>query len=203
MSKGNYICIDGVIGVGKTTLAIKLAERFKSSTVLEIVEENPFLANFYKDPKRYAFPTQLFFLLSRFRQQQELWQHDLFETCIVSDYLFSKDKIFAYLNLGDAELMIYEKVLVQLERDVVKPDVVIYLKSSPERLMRNISKRGRSFEKTISRDYIERLNSAYNQFFKNYDATKLVTINCTEIDFVSNENDFEYIIKKLEEKRCY
>ncbi|MBN1155456.1 deoxynucleoside kinase [candidate division KSB1 bacterium] len=203
MAKANYICIDGVIGVGKTTLANMLAQRLHGSTMMEIVEENPFLASFYEDPIRYAFPTQLFFLLSRYRQQQELWQHDLFETCIISDYLFSKDKIFAYLNLSEAELLIYEKVLVQLEKDIVKPDIVIYLKSNAERLMSNIYKRGRSFERNMSREYIERLNRAYNQFFNHYNATKLLTINCTEIDFVNNEEDFEIIVKQLEEQRCY
>jgi len=202
MFRANYICIDGVIGVGKTTLASMIAQKYSGKNLFEIVEENPFLADFYEDPVRYAFPTQLFFLLSRYRQQQELWQHDLFNTVIVSDYLFSKDKIFAYLNLSEAELKIYDKVLVQLEKDIVKPDIVIYLKSNPHRLMQNISKRGRSFERNMSFDYINRLNTSYNQFFNHYNATRLLTINCTEIDFVNNENDFEYIIKRLEDVIC-
>lgn len=193
----NYFTIDGVIGAGKTTLAKMLAERLNGTTLLEIVEENPFLADFYRDPGRYAFPTQLFFLLSRYRQQQKIIQQDLFQNILISDYLFAKDKIFAYLNLEDRELFLYEKILLLLERDIVKPDLVVYLKSSPERLMKNIRKRGRPFEKNISYEYIESLNKAYNHFFNHYKETFLLTINVSEIDFVNDNNEFEKIVQKV------
>ena len=138
--KQAYIAIDGVIGVGKTTLVTMLTKRFKGKAVYEIVEENPFLADFYQDPKRYAFQTQMFFLLSRYRQQQELPQRELFHQLLVSDYIFAKDKIFAYLTLDDRELFLYERIVKLMERDIPKPDLVIYLKSSPDRLMKNIKK---------------------------------------------------------------
>ena len=192
-----YIVIDGVIGVGKTTLTQMLVDHFNGSALLEIVEENPFLADFYKDSKRYAFQTQLFFLLSRYRQQQEILQHDLFSSMLVSDYLFDKDKIFAYLNLEDRELFLYEKIFSSLEKNVIKPDLVIYLKSSPARLMANIEKRGRPFEKDMSLEYIINLNQAYNHFFTHYKAAKLLEINITEIDFVQHKPDFKKIINQI------
>jgi len=188
-----YIAIDGVIGVGKTTLTNMLVDRFKGKAVYEDVEENPFLADFYEDPKRFSFQTQMFFLLSRYRQQQEIPQRELFHQLVVADYTFWKDKIFAYLNLEDRELFLYEKVVHLLERDIPKPDLVIYLKSTPERLMQNIKKRGRSFEKNISFDYIQSLNKAYNNFFNHYNETPLLIINTTTMDFVNNKNDFEEI----------
>jgi len=197
--KINYITIDGVIGAGKTTLAQMLAERYDGTTLLEEVEENPFLADFYKNPKRFAFQTQLFFLLSRYRQQQDVFQQDLFRSVLVSDYLFAKDKIFAYLNLDSRELFLYDKVMSLLEKNILKPDLVIYLKASPERLMRNIEKRGRSFEKEMSYKYIESLNAAYNRFFSHYNDAFLLTINATEIDFVNNKNQFEHIVKQIDD----
>lgn len=179
-----------------------LVGKYNSSILLEEVEENPFLSDFYRDPKHYAFSTQLFFLLSRYRQQQTILQKDLFHNVLVSDYLFAKDKIFAYLNLDDRELFLYEKIITLLERDIVKPDLVIYLKSSPDRLMANIKKRGRSFEKDMSKDYIESLNAAYNQFFKTYEDSPLLVINVTELDFVNNPGDFEKIITMIEDSAC-
>ena len=192
-----YIAIDGVIGVGKTTLTNMLVERFKGKAIFEEVEENPFLADFYEDPKRFAFQTQMFFLLSRYRQQQEIPQRELFHQLIVSDYTFWKDKIFAYLNLEDRELFLYEKVVSLLERDIPRPDLVVYLKSTPERLMQNIKKRGRMFERNMSFDYIQSLNKAYNNFFNHYKVTPLLIINTTSMDFVDNNNDFEQIIELI------
>jgi len=197
-----YIIIDGVIGAGKTTLTNLLAKKYEGATLLEEVEENPFLADFYRDPKHYAFSTQLFFLLSRYRQQQTIVQRDLFQNMLIADYLFAKDKIFAYLTLEARELFLYEKIIALLEKNIIKPDLVIYLKSTPERLMANIRKRGRSFEKDMSAAYIESLNRAYNHFFHHYKDSPLLTINCTELDFVSREIDFENIIKKIEDQSC-
>ena len=195
--KKAYIAIDGVIGVGKTTLVNMLTERFKGKAVYEIVEENPFLADFYHDAKRYAFQTQMFFLLSRYRQQQEMPQRELFHQLLVSDYIFAKDKIFAYLNLEDRELFLYEKIVTLMERDIPKPDLVIYLKSDPDRLMKNIKKRDRPFEREMKYEYIDSLNKAYNKFFNFYKTTPLLEINATDMDFVENKNDFEKIVNLI------
>ena len=192
-----YIAIDGVIGVGKTTLTNMVVKRFNGKAIYEEVEENPFLADFYEDPKRFSFQTQMFFLLSRYRQQQEIPQRELFHQLIVADYTFYKDKIFAHLNLEDRELFLYEKVANLLERDIIKPDLVVYLKSTPERLMQNIKKRGRVFEKTISFDYIQSLNKAYNSFFNYYNETPLLIINTTTMDFVDKKSDFEEIVRLI------
>jgi deoxyadenosine/deoxycytidine kinase len=192
-----YLAIDGVIGVGKTTLANMVVERFKGKAVYEEVEENPFLADFYQDPRRFAFQTQIFFLLSRYRQQQDIPQRELFHQLIVADYIFWKDKIFAYLNLEDRELFLYEKIVTLLERDIPKPDLVVYLKSTPERVMQNIMKRGRYFERSMSYEYIQSLNKAYNNFFNHYTGTPLLIINTTTMDFVQNENDFQKIMDLL------
>lgn len=195
--KQAYMAIDGVIGVGKTTLVNMLAKRFKGKAVYEIVEENPFLADFYQDTKRYAFQTQMFFLLSRYRQQQELPQRELFHQLLVSDYIFAKDKIFAYLTLEDRELFLYEKIVKLMEKDIPKPDLVIYLKSSPDRLMNNIKKRDRPFEREMKYEYIDSLNTAYNNFFNLYKATPLLIINTTNMDFVEDEDDFEKIVELI------
>ena len=192
-----YIAIDGVIGVGKTTLTNMIVDRFKGRAVYEEVEENPFLVDFYQDPKRFAFQTQMFFLLSRYRQQQEIPQRELFHQLIVADYTFWKDKIFAYLNLEDRELFLYEKVATLLERDIPRPDLVVYLKATPERLMRNIQKRGRFFERSMSYEYILSLNKAYNNFFNHYTETPLLIMNTSTMDFVENKADFEKIVELL------
>jgi deoxyadenosine/deoxycytidine kinase len=149
----DYIAIEGVIGVGKTSLATKLGERYNARVVYEKHEENPFLADFYRDPRRYAFQTQMFFLLSRYRQQQEIPQRDLFHEMVIADYLFAKDRIFAHLTLEDRELWLYDHIASLLEQDIPKPDLVIYLQSSLERLMQNIRRRGRTYERNITEDY--------------------------------------------------
>jgi deoxyguanosine kinase len=192
-----YIAVEGVIGVGKTTLAQMLCERLSARVVLEKFEENPFLEKFYKDPEHYAFQTQIFFLLSRYRQQQELFQADLFQKVTVSDYMFEKDKIFAYLNLQDDELRLYETLVSQLEKNIPAPDLVVYLQSSVERLMSNIRNRGRSIEEPISEEYIRNLNEAYNYFFFRYKAAPLLIVNATQIDFVNNRKDFEELLAQI------
>ncbi len=198
MSGPRYIAIEGVIGVGKTSLASLLSERLNAKLVLENPEENPFLEQFYRDPRHYAFQTQLFFLLSRFRQQQELPEPDLFHPLIVADYLFAKDRIFAYINLSEAEITLYEKVMVLLEMRLRKPDLVVYLQSSTERLMRNIRTRNRPYEKEMSEEYIRTLNEAYNHFFFHYNDTPLLIVNATAIDYVNNPDHLEAIMTELQ-----
>lgn len=192
-----YIVIEGVIGVGKTSLAQLMSERFNARLLLEQHEENPFLADFYRDPQHYAFSTQLFFLLSRYRQQLEIPQRDLFHEVLVSDYLFAKDRIFASLTLEDRELVLYDKIAHLLERDIPRPDLIIYLQSSTERLMANIRKRNRSYETNMSEDYIRELNDAYNRFFFNYRDTPLLVINSTELDFVNNKQELDDLLMQL------
>jgi deoxyadenosine/deoxycytidine kinase len=192
-----YIAIEGVIGAGKTSLATRMAEKFGGRLLLELHEENPFLPDFYRDPRHYAFSTQMFFLLSRYRQQQEIPQRDLFQQLLLADYIFAKDRIFASLTLEERELSLYDKVAKLLERDIPPPDLVVYLQSSTERLMANIRLRNRSYEKPMTEEYIRDLNEAYNRFFFNYTATPLLVVNATEIDFVNNEQDFENLVAQL------
>jgi len=192
-----YIAIEGVIGVGKTSLARLLADRLNAKLVLERVEENPFLNEFYSDRERFAFQTQLWFLLSRYRQQQEIRQVDLFHNLLVTDYMFVKDRLFAFVNLDDKELSLYEKIADLLEKDIPKPDLVIYLQADTDRLMKNIKNRARSFENPISAEYIDALNQVYNQYFFQYNTGPLLIINATEIDFVKNKEDLEDLIQTI------
>ena len=196
-SQIKYIAIEGVIGAGKTSLAKMLAKKLNAKLVLESFEDNPFLEKFYKNPRRYALHTQMFFLMSRYKQLLELRQDDLFHEYIISDYIFEKDKIFAYLNLADDELELYEKMVSFIERNLQTPDLVIYLQSTVERLMSNINKRGRSAEKNISETYISDLNEAYNYFFFRFKASRVMIVNATDIDFVNNESDFNELINEI------
>ncbi len=196
-SEIRHIAIEGVIGAGKTTLAAMLSERLGARLVLEQFEENPFLPKFYEDQEHYAFQTQIFFLLSRFRQQQELFQADLFQNMLVTDYIFDKDKIFAYLTLQDDELKLYESVLSAIEKNIPTPDLVVYLQSSLERLMANIRKRGRKMEENMSEEYIRELNEAYNYFFFRYKNAPLLIVKATEIDFVGRKEDFENLVTQI------
>jgi len=195
--KIQYIAIEGVIGAGKTSLAKSLAERLNAKLILEDFEDNPFLERFYENPARYAFHTQIFFLLSRYKQLVELSQEDLFHNYIISDYIFEKDKIFAYLNLQDDELKLYETIVQSIERKIRVPDLVIYLQSTVERLMGNIKHRDRDAEKNIAEDYIRDLNEGYNYFFFRFKATKVMIVNVSDIDFVNNEQDFENLIAEI------
>lgn len=195
-----YIAIEGVIGAGKTTLSRMLAERLDAKLVLEKFEENPFLPKFYEDPDHFAFQTQIFFLLSRYKQQQDLFQGDLFHSFLVSDYIFDKDKIFAYLTLQDDELKLYESLIGTIEKNIPVPDLVVYLQSSVDRLMANIRMRGRTYEENMSAEYIKDLNDAYNYFFFRYKNAPLLIINATEIDFVNNPEDFEDLMHQIMRK---
>jgi deoxyguanosine kinase len=196
-SEIRHISIEGVIGAGKTTLASMLSERLGARLVLERFEENPFLPKFYEDPEHYAFQTQIFFLLSRYKQQQDLFQADLFHDFLISDYIFEKDKIFAYLTLADEELKLYEALLTAIERNVPTPDLVVYLQCSLDRLMSNIRQRGRKMEENISEEYMRDLNEAYNYFFFRYKATPLLIVKATDIDFVNNKDDFEDLLEQI------
>jgi len=192
-----YIAVEGVIGVGKTTLCQMLGDTLSANVVLEKFEENPFLKDFYKDPERYAFQTQIFFLLTRYKQQQELFQADLFHRFLVTDYIFEKDKIFAYLNLQDEELKLYETLVSTIEKNVPTPDLVVYLQSSVPRVMQNIKLRGRSYEANMSETYIKELNEAYNYFFFRYKSTRLLIVNAAEMDFVNNHEQYEDMVREM------
>jgi len=192
-----YIAVEGPIGVGKTSLVKALSKRFNARSVFEVVEENPFLASFYQDRSKYAFQTQLFFLLSRFRQQQELFQQDLFAQVTVSDYLFAKDRIFASITLDPNELALYERVYEHLGPRVMKPDLVIYLQARQDVLLARIRKRGREFERKFDAEYLAELSRTYNDFFHRYDETPLLVINTSDIDFVESETDFEELIRAI------
>jgi deoxyguanosine kinase len=196
-SEVKYIAIEGAIGSGKTTLARKLKDKLNAELLLEQFEANPFLEKFYSDRKRYAFQTQMFFLINRYKQQQELIQENLFIDHIICDYIFEKDRIFAYLNLSGEELKLYESIFPLLERNLRKPDLVVYLQSGVERLMYNIRRRSRKVERNISRAYIEEVSEAYNHYFFRYNSTPLLIVNSTEIDFVHNDDDFNELFKEI------
>ena len=196
-SEARYIAIEGVIGAGKTTLSKMLGETLNANVVLEKFEENPFLKDFYKDPDRYAFQTQIFFLLTRYKQQRDLFQADLFHRFLVTDYIFEKDKIFAYLTLADQELKLYETLVSSIEHTIPTPDVVVYLQSSVPRLMQNIKHRGRSYEAEMSEEYIRDLNEAYNYFFFRYKATPLLIVNAAELDFVNNPDQYDDLVRAI------
>jgi deoxyadenosine/deoxycytidine kinase len=194
---GKYIAIEGVIGIGKTTLAHLLSDRLGGNLILEVVEGNPFLKDFYINRAKYSFQTQIFFLMNRYSQQEELRQTDMFKRTIISDYLFEKDRIFAYLNLDENELKLYEKLYEFFASKITVPDLVIYLQASTEVIMERIRQRGRDFEKEISNDYIENLNNAYNYFFFHYDTAPLLVVSCNSVDFVNNPTDFEELVKEI------
>ncbi len=192
-----YLAVEGAIGVGKTSLAKILAQKFSFRLVREEVSKNPFLDRFYENRRKYAFQTQLFFLLSRYRQQRELAQGDLFESGIVSDYMLAKDKIFAYLNLEDDEIALYEMVYKLLVPTVPRPDLVIYLQARPEVLLARIRKRGVDYERNISLDYLRLLSDAYSEYFFHYNETPLLVVNTSEIDFVESPRDLEQLVREV------
>ncbi|MBI3755423.1 MAG: deoxynucleoside kinase [Deltaproteobacteria bacterium] len=197
MEKARYIALEGPIGVGKTSLTQLLAEEFKGSLLLEEVDDNPFLGSFYKDRQKYAFQTQLFFLLSRYKQQKDLGQQELFNSTVVADYLFAKDKIFAYLNLDENELALYEQIYRLLDARIPKPDLVIYLQASTEVLIERIKKRNKVYEKDIEEDYIEKLVDSYNRYFFYYTDTPLLVVSTSDIDFIDSPDDLANVINEI------
>jgi len=199
LGKAYMIAVEGPIGVGKTSLAELMAQRLDARLVLEEFEGNPFLADFYRDPERFAFQTQLWFLLSRYRQQQELQQLDLFSPLLVTDYMFMKDRLFASLTLNDKEMSLYDRVASLLERDIASPDLVVYLQADTDRLMANVRKRSRSYEVNMDWKYLDALNQLYNEYFFRYDRGSLLIINSNDLDFVNRPDDFEEIITLIRE----
>lgn len=192
----HYLAVDGPIGVGKTTLVDLLVRRFEGVKVLEDVE-NPFLDKFYQDRPGAAFQVQLYFLLSRFKQQQEIVQREIFRRLVVADYPFPKDRIFAYLNLSDDELLIYDKLYTLLEPQVPAPDLLIYLVADVETCMARIRKRQRSFERNLSREYLGELIDAYNHFYHHYRRSPVLVVDTRHVNFPQRPADFEQLLDQL------
>ena|SRR5690348_709607 len=197
MSESRYLVVEGPIGVGKTSLATRLAKTLGAELMLERAEENPFLERFYRDPKNAALPTQLSFLFQRARQLQELRQGDIFQPMRVSDFLLEKDPLFARLNLDDEELKLYEQVYQHLTLDAPRPDLVIYLQAPADVLSRRINHRGIGYERLIQQDYLERVTDAYARFFHHYSSSPLLIVNATDINPVDNEEDYALLVREI------
>ncbi len=201
--KSKYISIEGAIGAGKTSLVLQLSRKYHARSILEVVEENPFLSRFYDDIRGYAFQTQIFFLLSRYDQQMKHAQQDLFQQLSFSDYMFAKDRIFAHLNLSGNELAMYEHLYQIMCKDIPDPDMIVYLRASTELLLRRIMLRDRPFERRISREYMEKLNQAYENYFsnkQNFPYSRLVVIHADELDFMVDSGDLDVICQKIVQK---
>ena len=192
-----YVVVEGPIGVGKTTLARILADAFNGRLILEQVDENPFLRKFYDKPRQFAFQAQLFFLLTRYRQQRELAQQDLFSQNTVVDYLFAKDQIFAELNLDTDELALYRQLFGLLGARLPKPDLVVYLQARPDVLLARLRKRDRDYERRMAPEYIQKVAEAYRDFFFYYDDTPLLVVNSSEIDFVAHSDEMADLIREI------
>ena len=192
-----FIAVEGAIGAGKTSLVNLLEQQYSARVILEENDSNPFIAKFYEDQETYSFQTQIFFLLSRYNQYMELAQRDLFNSVVVIDYLFQRDKIFAQLNLEDHEYRLYEQIYNLISSKAPKPDLVIFLQANTEVLLERVSKRGREYESFMDPDYLDSVNKAFNNFFFYYSDTPLLVINTNEIDFVEKKCDLEELINKV------
>jgi deoxyadenosine/deoxycytidine kinase len=193
----SYVAVEGPIGVGKTSLAERLAERLDATSLFEEWKQNPFLQPFYDGKPGAAFQVELFYLLSRYRQQQELLQRKLFAQHTLCDYVFEKSKLFAYLNLEDNELLIYEKLYTLLGESVPRPDLVIYLQAPTDVLLRRIRARKRAEETGLSEEYLAEVNRAYNHYFFHYSQTPLLVVNTTDVDFVKNPDDVDDLMRQI------
>jgi deoxyguanosine kinase len=196
--RAGYIAVEGPIGVGKTSLARALSRQMSARLVLEEVDSNPFLSRFYEDPDKFALPVQLYFLLTRYNQQRELAQQDLFAQATVSDYLFAKDRIFASLNLAPDEMTLYDNVYRLLDARMAKPDLVVYIRANVDVLAARLRRRNRDFEQNISLGYLERVSAAFRDFFFYYDETPLLAVDTSEIDFVTDSDDLKDLIREIE-----
>lgn len=201
LDKYKYIVVEGPIGVGKTTLARRLAEALHAQAMLELPQENPFLERFYRDAKRYALPTQMFFLFQRMNQLRDLAQTDLFDTRIVSDFLLDKDPLFARLTLDDDELNLYQQLYDHLKPQAAVPDLVIYLQAQPETLIERVKKRGVPMEAGMSEIYLHRLCESYSRFFYHYDAAPLLIVNTEHLNPIERDEDFDLLINHISSMR--
>jgi len=192
-----YIVVEGPIGVGKTSLARRLANSFDSDLLLEGADENPFLERFYQDPRSGALPAQLFFLFQRARQMQDMRQGDMFQPVRVADFLIEKDRLFAELTLDPDELKLYEQVYEHVTVDAPVPDLVIYLQAPEDVLLRRIAQRGIRYERRIDAAYLRRLSEAYARMFLNYDAAPLLIVNAAHINLVNNDRDYEALLEQI------
>ena len=197
MENWEYIAIEGVIGVGKTTLTKFLSQEYKAKIILEDIDGNPFLPQFYEDPERYAFPTQIFFLLSRYNELRNLTNRELFTRRIISDYTFDKDRIFASINLEKREKTLYEKIYNLLDKDIIKPSLIIYLQASLDTLMERIRGRGRSYERRIKEDYIKVLIRSYNEYFFHFQKCPVLIVNSNEFDFLNEPSHLQLLKKEI------
>jgi len=196
-----YVVIEGPIGVGKTSLARRLASQHGADLVLEHAEENPFLERFYRSPRTGAFPAQLYFLFQRTRQMQQLRQNDLFASLRIADFLLDKDRLFARLTLDDEEYALYEQVYERLAIDAPVPDLVVYLQAPVDTLQERIARRGVRYEQGMEREYLERLVDAYTRFFHLYDASPLLIVNAEDADFIGNEAHFTQLAAAINQPR--
>ena len=192
-----YVAIEGPIGVGKTTLARLMQKELAAELLLEVFEENPFLSDFYADRQRYAFQTQIFFLLSRYRQQHAVIERVLQHSALISDYTFAKDQLFARLNLSNDELAVYEKLHSVLAEKIPVPDLVVYLKADLDTLLERIALRDRTYERAMSRQYLADLGQAYEQFFARYDQSPVLTMDSDNLNFVHNPDDLAYVRERI------
>lgn len=197
----NYIVIEGPLGVGKTSFARMLAERLGGEPLLEDVEENPFLEDFYRDSRKFRFQTQIYFLLRRYQHSRDIRQIGLFNQVLVSDYLFEKDRIFARTTLDEKEFWLYDQLYQLLKAHLTSPDLVIFLQARTEVLEDRIKSRGRKYERNISHKYLDEINRSFNEFFFHYTDSPLLVVNASEIDFVREPADFEDLVNRILEMR--
>ena len=201
LDKYRYIVVEGPIGVGKTSLAQRLADHIGADILLEKPQDNPFLERFYQDPQRHAMSTQLFFLFQRINEVRDQAQMDLFRTRTVSDYLFDKDALFARLNLSEDEYKLYQNIYRSLAPKAPIPDLVIYLQATTNTLIDRVRRRGRDYERSVTDDYLNRLGDSYGEFFHQYEDAPLMMVNSENLNFVDNEADFHLLLERIESMR--